>query len=73
MPVGLDDEITCTILNELVGLGEVTKSVEWNGITPDEEQEFEICITGPSYPTTANCKTIGYDGGDLTWNEPDSG
>ena len=60
---------TATVDNErkLGGLT-ITKSVEWNGITPDEEQEFEICITGPSYPTTPNCKTIGYDGGDLTWS-----
>ena len=56
-------------------LGEltVTKSVDWNGITRMTRQTFEICITGPSYPTTPNCKTFGYDGGDADLDEPDPG
>ena len=45
---------------------EVTKTVDWNGATPDTGQTFEICITGPSYPT-GNCKTADYDGEVLTW------
>ena len=59
---------TATVDNEReLGSLKVTKNVEWNGITPDESQEFEICIQGPSYPDTPNCKKIDYQGGDLTW------
>jgi uncharacterized repeat protein (TIGR01451 family) len=46
----------------------VTKTVNWNGVTPDAGQTFEICITGPSYPTTPDCKTLGAAGGTLTWD-----
>ncbi len=65
-------EGTATVDNErkLGGLT-VTKSVEWNGITPDESQTFEICIQGPSFPNgdeAGACKTIDYEGGDLTWS-----
>ncbi|WP_319643681.1 hypothetical protein [Methanovulcanius yangii] len=34
---------------------EVTKDVIWNGVTPDGTL-FEICITGPSYPS-GDCKS----------------
>jgi uncharacterized repeat protein (TIGR01451 family) len=44
----------------------ITKTVNWNGVTPDESQEFEICIAGPSYPG-GDCQTAGYDGGVLYW------
>ncbi|HVV36086.1 MAG TPA: hypothetical protein VHC63_05735 [Acidimicrobiales bacterium] len=47
----------------------VTKQVEWNGVTPDDNQTFEVCITGPSYPVDANCKSVGKDGGTLTWSD----
>ena len=61
-------DIVCTITNNRkLGSLKVTKTVNWNGVTPDTTQTFQICITGPSYPTTANCKTIDYDGGNLTW------
>ena len=33
---------------------------------PQEDDEFQICISGPSHPT-GNCKTIGAAGGKLTW------
>lgn len=29
----------------------VSKTVEWNRITPNPPQVFQICVTGPSYPT----------------------
>jgi len=45
----------------------VTKIVNWTGLDPDLTQTFEICIQGPSYPVTPNCKTIDFDGGLLTW------
>ena len=45
----------------------VTKTVNWNGVTPDQGQSFSICITGPSYPA-GNCQTTDYDGGTLTWS-----
>ena len=49
-----------------LGSLEVTKTVNWNGVTPDPSKTFEICITGPSY-STPNCKNAGYNGGTLTW------
>jgi hypothetical protein len=68
------EEITCTFYNEELpselGSLEVTKVVEWSGFEPDEDQEFEICISGPSYPTGTEdgaCQTVDYDGGVLSW------
>ena len=64
---------------------EVTKTVNWNGITPVEGQTFEICISGPSYPAPAkDCKTFTYPAdlvkswtglipGDYTVTETDPG
>ena len=46
----------------------VTKTVNWNGVPEDNTKTFEICIQGPSYPTTPNCKTFGYNGGLQTWS-----
>ncbi|MDH7596283.1 MAG: hypothetical protein QHG98_00855, partial [Methanothrix sp.] len=42
----------------------VTKTVDWNGATPDNTKTFEICIRGPSYPN-GNCKTAS--GEPLIW------
>lgn len=50
-----------------LGSLQVTKTVNWVGSTPDASATFSICITGPSYPTTPNCKSIGSSGGQLTW------
>ena len=65
-------EYQCTFTNTARGALEVTKTVNWNGVTPDVNQSFQICITGPTYPapTVANggCKEIGSNGGTLTWN-----
>ncbi len=47
---------------------EVTKTVDWTGITPDPTKTFEICIKGPSYPS-GDCKTVDYDGDVLAWND----
>jgi hypothetical protein len=44
----------------------VTKVVEWNGVTPDQEQTFQICISGPSFPN-GGCQLADYDGGALVW------
>ena len=46
----------------------VTKTVNWNGVTPDPNQSFTICITGPSY-TDGDCKSVGAGGGVLTWTD----
>ncbi|MFX1354703.1 MAG: SdrD B-like domain-containing protein, partial [Promethearchaeota archaeon] len=52
------------------GALEVTKVVDWNGVTPDTTKTFEICIQGPSYPTApGDCQTIGYLGGTLVWTD----
>ena len=45
---------------------QITKTVNWNGITPVETQTFEICISGPTYPD-GDCKTTDYDGDTLIW------
>ncbi|WP_319643675.1 hypothetical protein [Methanovulcanius yangii] len=47
----------------ILGSLEVTKDVIWNGVTPDGTL-FEICITGPSYPS-GDCKST--TGGVLRW------
>jgi hypothetical protein len=54
------------------GLGDltVTKVVNWSGAPPAAGQTFEICITGPSYPS-GNCQTTS--GGAVTWNNLQSG
>ena len=68
VPVDKDDDIVCTITNarKTVKL-DITKVVNWNGITPDVTKTFEICVTGPSY-SVPNCKNADYDGGTLTWD-----
>jgi len=62
------DKATANVTNTYKrGSLEITKTVDWSGYTPDTGQTFEICITGPSYPT-GNCKTADYDGEVLTWD-----
>ncbi|MGI6209145.1 MAG: MSCRAMM family protein, partial [Anaerolineae bacterium] len=51
---------------------EITKVVNWNGVTPDTNQTFQICISGPSYPT-GDCQTYGYNGGTLAWENLEPG
>ncbi|WP_319643687.1 hypothetical protein [Methanovulcanius yangii] len=54
------------VTNEyILGSLEVTKDVIWNGVTPDGTL-FEICITGPSYPS-GDCKST--TGGVLRWDD----
>jgi len=61
-------EATATVTNErYLGSLKVTKSIIWNGITPDATTTFSITITGPSYPA-GNTKTLTA-GGDLTWTD----
>ena len=43
----------------------VTKTVNWNGVTPDTTKTFQICVSGTSYGP--DCKMADYDGGILTW------
>ena len=40
-----------------LGSLQVTKTVNWNGVTPDTAQTFQICIQGPSYPSS-DCKLL---------------
>ena len=39
-----------TFGNVRLGSLQVTKTVNWNTVNPDQNQSFEICILGPSYP-----------------------
>ncbi|NJN15061.1 MAG: hypothetical protein HC822_01490 [Oscillochloris sp.] len=58
-----------------VGTLVVTKTVDWDGFEP-KAADFEICISGPSYPN-GDCKTVAVTGDealdnyavnfDLTW------
>ena len=48
-----------------LGALKVTKIVDWNGTTANATKEFEVCITGPSYPT-GNC-TMLKDGETALW------
>jgi hypothetical protein len=59
--------VSASVVNQrkLGGLN-VTKAVDWNGVTPDETQSFEVCIRGASFPQ-GDCKTADYDGATLTW------
>lgn len=67
VPVEYARDIVCTITNtRKVGALQVTKTVDWGGTSPDPAQTFQICITGPSYPTP-DCQTVGASGGALTW------
>lgn len=61
--IGLDEgeNIVCTYTNTKRGSLEVTKVIDWNGITPDPTQKFTITVTGPSYPSG---DTRTYGGGD---------
>lgn len=61
--VGFQPNVTTTCN----GLGDLTmtKVVDWSGAPPATGQTFEVCITGPSYPT-GNCQITG--GGAVTWN-----
>jgi hypothetical protein len=61
---------SCAFTNTERGSLKVTKTVNWNGITPDAGQTFLICIKGPSYPLgteTGACHTYGSSGGDYTF------
>ena len=51
----------------LLGSLDVVKSVDWSVIPPDTSETFQLCITGPSYPT-ASCKSTPYDGGTVSWS-----
>jgi type VI protein secretion system component Hcp len=68
-PADADHSFACTYTNTARGSLEVTKTVDWNGVTPNAGQIFTICITGPSYPEEPNCKTVGSSGGKLTWDD----
>ncbi len=66
--VSPDQPATATVTNtHIFGSLQVTKVVNWNGITPEPGQTFTICISGPSYPS-GDCQNIGANGGVLTWN-----
>lgn len=66
------ESVTATFTDTELGRIDITKVVNWNGVTPDPSQTFEICLRGPSYPLGTEdgaCKTIGSEGGDLAWSD----
>ena len=71
-PADADRTFQCNVTNTARGSLEVTKTVNWNGVAPDPNQTFTICITGPSHlsPTLQNggCQNAGSAGGTLTWS-----
>ena len=44
---------------------QVTKTVNWNGVTPDTTKTFQICVSGTSYEPV--CQDADIDGATLTW------
>ncbi len=44
------ETVTATFTDTELGRIEITKVVNWNGVTSDPSQTFEICLRGPSYP-----------------------
>lgn len=59
------DEVHANFEVDIRGELTVTKVVDWSGAPPVAGQTFEICITGPSYPS-GNCQTTS--GGSVTWS-----
>jgi hypothetical protein len=59
----------CVITNTQRGALKVHKTVVANDSGSTLTGSFSICIQGPSYPTTANCKSVGIAGGDVTWTD----
>ncbi len=50
----------------------VTKSVSWNGVTPDLTTIFEICITGMRI-VNPDCQRTDWNGGTLRWTDLEPG
>ncbi|MCU0231488.1 MAG: hypothetical protein MUC67_08935, partial [Acidobacteria bacterium] len=75
VPTSCVGTIKNTLSPTLPGSLEVTKSVILNGASGTEvgATTFSICIQGPSYPTTPNCKTIDVRGGTLLWTNLKAG
>lgn len=63
--IGLDE--LCITYTPRYGELEVTKAVDWLGTPVNMAVEFEICITGPSYPS-GDCFRFDGDGGTHLWD-----
>ena len=66
------ESVVATFTDTELGRIEITKVVNWNGVTSDPSQTFEICLRGPSYPLGTEegaCKTAGSEGGKLIWTD----
>lgn len=61
------DNIRVVDLGPVYGDLEVTKAVDWLGTPVNMAVEFEICITGPSYPS-GDCFRFDGDGGTHLWD-----
>jgi uncharacterized repeat protein (TIGR01451 family) len=51
------------------GCLEITKYVEWYGVTPDPAQTFTVTVTGPSHPSPGTTHIFGHTGGTWTLND----
>lgn len=56
-----------TFVNTELGSLEVTKVVDWSGISPDTSKSFEICIHSDTVHPPS-CKSVDYDGGIVSWD-----
>jgi hypothetical protein len=64
---GTRDAVLAVLTLRPTGNLQITKIVNWNGVTPPASRNFNICITGPSY-LGGNCKDFTYpDGLVQTW------
>lgn len=68
-PVTVGSEDVTVYVQNVRRLGSlsVNKVVEWNGVTPDANQSFRICISGPTYPN-GSCIALGSTGGSWLWD-----
>ena len=61
------DDIRVTDLGPVFGELLVQKDVDWLGTPVNMAVEFEICITGPTYPS-GDCYRFDGDGGTFLWD-----
>lgn len=64
--IGIDE--LCMTYTMRTGDLEVTKLVDWRGTDVNLAVEFEICVTGPSYPS-GDCFRYGAEGGTNVWED----
>ncbi len=67
--VVVNQNLDVTLTNTHEGRGSLTvhKLVDWNNVPVDQNQQFQICITGPLPDGPSDCQFAPANGGDVTW------